>query len=275
MPQIDSLLVYQSLVPAAGAIPAWEPVLSEKEVDMEAWQGVVGDSAAALNASTSPREVVSADWVLLVLLPLLAGLAWIKATRPRRFPELFRMFVYQRFVRQSMREDDLLADFSSIVLALVFVFSGGLLLWEAGEALGIKVQVLGEQKGPLLFLVFSACLFGAYLLKFLGIRIMQFLFDTDRGLKEYLYTTWLTNVVLGLVLLPLVFTVVFSNWEGVTYLVWGGLGLAGLFYLYRIGRGIRIGIVNNVSVFYLFLYLCTLEILPLIVLTVLFTGQIG
>ena len=219
-------------------------------------------------------EPVGQEWALIVFLLLFGGLAWVRVVDTRRFGALLRMFVYQRFLRQAVREEELLGSGISMVFTTVFVSSGAFLLYHlmGGNS---KNWFSFELTGVLLFLLLVAAVFLTYLVKYSVVKLIQFVFDVDRGLNEHLYNTWLLNVVLGIVLLPIVLVINFSSWQGASYLMWGALGLVGVFFLYRLIRGIRTGIGQKVSIFYLFIYLCSLEILPLVVLAVVFTDDMN
>jgi len=218
------------------------------------------------------RETLSTDWIAGVFLVLLIGLAYVKVAFPRRFYSVFRMFVALRFVRQAAREDALLTHGSGTILSLVFVFSGALLLVHTFDFFGWRL-FLSSPSGFSWFLIFSAMIMAVYAVKYFGLWLVKFLFDTDSGLNQYLYDTWLINCVLGIALLPLLLIVTYSGWEASDTVLKIALGLVGLFYLYRLIRGISTGLSYNVSIFYLFLYLCTLEILPLIVFWAVFREQ--
>jgi len=50
----------------------------------------------------------------------------------------------------------------------------------------------------------------------------------------------------------------------VWYFLLAGLVMTFIFYLFTLNRGIKILMKKQFSVFYLFLYLCTLEFLPIL-----------
>ena len=75
----------------------------------------------------------------------------------------------------------------------------------------------------------------------------------------------------GIALLPIVACMAYAHLETFFYI---GLIIIVLIYFFRISREIIIGFtVINFSVLHLILYLCTLEILPMIVLAKILTGN--
>ena len=81
----------------------------------------------------------------------------------------------------------------------------------------------------------------------------------------------LYNSVLGIVLL-LVVTVhaIAHEWSGIVQ--WVGLAIIALFYIFSLIRTIYFSVRKEVSIFYLILYLCTLEILPILLVIKLSAG---
>lgn len=69
-------------------------------------------------------------------------------------------------------------------------------------------------------------------------------------------------------LFPVVIALAFAVQLDAQWLVVTGLCLWGIMLIYRILRGVLIGIsTGGVSIFNLFIYLCTLEILPFVLIT--------
>jgi len=88
-------------------------------------------------------------------------------------------------------------------------------------------------------------------------------FKNTETAKEYIQNILIYNLVLGILLLPLLLLIVYTYHELFLYIA-GGLVLIMIFL--RFMRGVAIGLSDpKFSLFHLFLYLCTLEILPLVV----------
>jgi len=70
---------------------------------------------------------------------------------------------------------------------------------------------------------------------------------------------------LGLFMLPVVMCLAFVKQISPLVFIYSGFGLISVFLFTRLARGLIIGFNSmRVSKFYLFLYLCTLEFLPLL-----------
>jgi hypothetical protein len=93
-------------------------------------------------------------------------------------------------------------------------------------------------------------------------------------MDEYIFNIFLSANAIGLFLFPVIICLEYANISA-RYLMNIGLFMLLLFYTIRVLKGIAIAYVSGrFSVFHLFLYLCALEILPLIVLIKLLVSRI-
>lgn len=244
---------------------------SPVDVAIEAYQGVE-NPVQEIVPQLLERE--NTDWTFAVLVVIFAAIAWIRVAYPRRFRQTFQTFIYNRFVRQTMREELVLSHGSSLVLISIFILTAGLFTMQLVQAGHLDLPFAGNPLW-LIFLKVSGVIAVVYLAKLLVVRFLQFLFQTDAGFSEYIFNTFLINKVLGLLLLPCVIGLAFLSPAYVDAFIYAGLGLVSGAYIYRLVRGMLSGIAQNVSRFYLILYLCTLEILPLVVIFLLFSTDLG
>lgn len=89
---------------------------------------------------------------------------------------------------------------------------------------------------------------------------------------EYLFNMNNYNRILGLFLLPVSLIVAFTPLAEPVWVIYGGIFFTVLFYILLILRGVKILLRKQFSIFYLILYLCTLEILPLLFICKLMLG---
>jgi hypothetical protein len=124
-----------------------------------------------------------------------------------------------------------------------------------------------EWPGFLLFLACVGVVLVSYAVKKLSISLVKFLGDGDFGLTEYSYNVHLINRVIGLFLFPILALLVYLPKNQSFTLWWIAATLVFGMVLYRIIRGVVNALQVNVPMFYIFFYICTLEILPWIVCT--------
>jgi len=160
---------------------------------------------------------------------------------------------------QLVRESPLHTHQSFIPLLGIYIISLTLLIFQATD-----ITSPGSASGLnslLLFAGFLGVYILAFLLKILIIWLISIIFKNPSTASEYIQTILIYNIVLGIVLLPLILLMAFAFRDIVLYISLGiALTLMGL----RLIRGLAIGLSDtNFSLIHLFLYLCTLEILPL------------
>lgn len=116
----------------------------------------------------------------------------------------------------------------------------------------------------------------AYFVKVLTIAAAGSLFRESAAASEYIYTVFLFIKAVGVLLLPITIALAYIPAIPPAVFVHAGLGLVVIAFLLRTFKVLQAGTQNKaISSFYLFLYLCTLEILPLVVLIKVFMNSDG
>ena len=105
-----------------------------------------------------------------------------------------------------------------------------------------------------------------YFFKGVIITVIKFVVGSDYSLSEYRINTFLLNRVAGLLLLPFSIAAAYLDIDSVRIVLIGALIVMLLFVAFRLVRGIAGALENGVSPAYIFLYICTLEILPFAVM---------
>jgi hypothetical protein len=109
----------------------------------------------------------------------------------------------------------------------------------------------------------------AFLSKHLMLSVMRSLFPLENEIRKYNFLIIIFNCILGLFLVPFNLLIAFSakNSSQQLLLVSWMLGLVAIFYTYRSLRSSPMGAKFLIqSPFHFLLYLCTVEIAPLLLL---------
>ena len=140
-----------------------------------------------------------------------------------------------------------------------------MLVFQALPLFDVNIQL----SPAILYLSLMGFFLGLWILKAVVVKLLSMLFNTDEHSRELMANMNLYNLFAGIVLLPLVTCMAFAHSAIFFYI---SLVIITIIYSLRIIRELIIGItIIKFSVFHLFLYLCTLEILPLIVLAKILT----
>jgi hypothetical protein len=185
-----------------------------------------------------------------LLISLIKGVYWKHA-------KLFFMSVFaQRYANQYLREENAFTERVNLFTFLVMSINFTLII--------AKIQVLIDL-WKIILLFFLVVLF--FLLKIVCIKFLGFLFKVKDLGKLIVFFSLLFDKTLGFVLFPLLVGIYFFSFDISFFLLVFSLSLfialliLKLFWLWKIGTN-----SFGLSQVYIFLYLCIIEIFPLLLL---------
>ena len=217
-----------------------------------------------------PNSISDQYWISCLLLLIFTIYVWLKIAYRKKIKQNFNAFFTNRAITQ-LSEEQALSSRLSVFLSIIFVVVWSLFIYQLNSFYGWH---LSSQSGLLFYLQLCAIIVLTYFVKMETVKLLGFIFKTENESSEYIFNIFLFNKMTGLFLLPVVVCIAFCKQISPHYFIHIGLILLALMFLYRSLRGFIIAFGNSkISRFYLFVYLCTLEILPLIVLTKTFMGK--
>lgn len=208
-----------------------------------------------------PPVNLSEDWMIVIFLFALVSLAYTRKLYPARLARLWKSTWNVRALRQAIREEPNTPR-ASLLFNISFYLVFSLVIFLVIKYFGI--EPLGYS-GILLYIVLLAGVAGIYLLKAIGIRLVQIMADGDFGLTEYEYNVFLMNRMIGLILLPFALFMAYAPTAEIKPVFYAVVAICVLMIVYRMMRGLINALSEGVPPFYIFFYICTLEILPLAV----------
>ncbi len=198
-------------------------------------------------------DPLAAEWVTVLLLAVVALLALINMSSPRKWRLLGQSMFSMRLGKQALREEMDLQDRAFLGLLLSGTAVLALFGWQVITAGG------GGSSFPLL----AATVCGVVLAHYLLLRIVGGVLRSAVGVEEYLYTGFLIFILAGVALLPVVvFTAYRAPWRPGTIVV--GSVVLGVLLLYRWLRGAWIGVGEGLPLRYIILYFCAAELMPVL-----------
>jgi hypothetical protein len=217
------------------------------------------------------KTVNSPDWVLGVLVLIFLLLAWVRVYHLKRLNQLFQAFLYKLHVYTLLRSNDSMLKRISWGLNAIFVLTMSLFLYQLMEYYGVTFPFAETINS---FVLIVPVLLLLYPVKSLLMQLVGWIFDDSEKITEYIFNIFLLNKVLGLSLVPIVVMAAYLSF-GQQVLLYVGVVLVVVFYVYRLFRGYFIGRATaNLSRFYILLYLCTLEILPLVIVAKFISSEL-
>jgi Domain of unknown function (DUF4271) len=195
-------------------------------------------------------------WVTLLLFFCLLLFAWVRISNPKKIPSLVLGFFRGGFTEEKTITPD------SIALFFIFICSASLLIVQALQLHSIKARFgIGEQ-----FLLVSAILLVYYLLKTIALFLCGTIFQVERDAGDYISEIYSSAHLAAIGFFPAIVILIFVNNINDPLFEKGILTLLMLFFAYRTIKMFILMVNRGLSILYLFLYLCTLEIIPVIIL---------
>ena len=222
--------------------------------------------------SPQVHKVSNPDWLFLILILVLGVLTYLRVFYRKNFFQIIAACFNNNLTNQIVRDENLLMQRASVMLNITFSIVSASFIYLLSIHYDWSLDGMGT--GFIRFVFLAVIVSATYTLKFLVLRLCAFLFNLGREMATYTFNIFIINNLLGLTLIPFLALLLFGNLVNDAALYVIALGLAGVAYLYRIGRGVLVAVsYPGFSPFYLFLYLCALEIAPLLVLVKLVSKQ--
>ena len=208
------------------------------------------------------RIAPSFDGRFYLIIGMLFYLAFIKVTFPKYFSNVFQLIfqspIRQKQTREQLQQNNLASLFSNILFILnASIFVSLVAVKNAWVDLSLYSCIAYSAVG------FTAL----YLFKFLFLWLSGWLFSQGEAIGNYSFIVFLTNKVMGVFLIPAILLLAFSPVSVQDFAYNSAIIIISILFVYR--YLISFSIVRaslKVSAFHFFLYLCTCEVLPMLVL---------
>jgi len=195
-------------------------------------------------------------WITLILFLCLLLFVWVRVTNPKKIPSLVPAF----FSGNATEEKTITPD--SVALFFVFICSATLLVMQGFRFHNIQTRLTtGEQ-----FLLIGIVLFAYYILKTIVLYLCGVIFQVQADARDYISEIYASSHLAAVCFLPTIIVLTFVNNINEGIFEKGILALIVLFFLYRTIKMFILMMNRGLNVMYLFLYLCALEIIPLVLL---------
>ncbi len=235
----------------------------------------VNSSPESIKAFTTQRAInkfnrierpqnrsVEKNWVFFSGTFILIILLVIQTYYRKQLASVNSALVNMQLADKLMREKSVLLKRLYIFLTAIYFISLAFFFYQVFNFL--KINVPGYS-GFRLFLFLLVIISLILLIRFGVNKMIAFIFDAVDIFKEYDYNNQIIHRNLGLILLPILLSSYFVP-ESITNLVFIiSAGLIIVATIFRYFKAVQLLLKHNIVLFYSILYLCTLEILPLLV----------
>ncbi len=226
-------------------------------------ENIVEDRPQVVQVADTANSVLHQEWFfsIVILSVVIIGLLRLKWSKYLGW--VFNSVLFLGMATTLKAERTGVSRAVPVWLGFLFYLNTSLFVF---EVFTIHHRTLMGLSGWRLLMIIMAFLVVLFTAKMLTYKFVGWVFGVGEAVRGYLFQSTLMSKAYAMVLLPVVVLFPFAN-EGLQQWLFGtGVGVFILLYLMQIGRGIVINLREPVSGYYIILYLCGLEILPLSIL---------
>jgi len=199
--------------------------------------------------------MLSFSLILLSLLMILGRKALINSLASLNFKHSYILPV--RGTLGALSWAPVITNLFSVLNITLFAIAAGVITGMVGDLPGMEtVKYFG-----ILFAGVSVAL----MLRYMICVITGVLSSHKIAFREYISVISSSWFLTGLTFFLLSFVILFTRYQHPEYAVWLGAGIMTLLYFYRLIRLLIIFIKEHISILYFILYLCALEVLPVLI----------
>ncbi|MCF8365460.1 MAG: DUF4271 domain-containing protein [Bacteroidales bacterium] len=218
-----------------------------------------------------PQPIVQVyeEWQVIALAFSLLAIAFIRITGKNFFKNLQSGFVSRPIFKQLFRDGQLIPSHARPILLLAFLMVFTVFLYQINMYYPFIHFNPNNSPGKNILLII-ALLGSSEILIFLLIRLIGFIFKTKSLTNEFIANNIFYKSLAAIILLPLLLFTIFSSTHLILFF---SLIIFLILFIIRVFRGMLIAFeLRSFSFYQIFLYICTLEILPVFILLKTITG---
>lgn len=206
------------------------------------------------------------DWITLILTGCFILVAAAKYNFPKRLAQLLKASLIPRATNQLYRQGNPFQEQISYLLGFIYLLTSSLFIFLIIDKQGWLPPV--NYRIEYLYAGIFAGNSFYWLCKALLIRMLAHIFKTYEATRGYLLNNLVFNMTLGVFLLIVLPFIVYTGSEVFLHIT---LILVSIILIYKVLRSVLVGLsITYFPVFYLLLFICMIELAPLLILAKLF-----
>lgn len=217
------------------------------------------------------RKTRDSDWLFYTMLAVVLWLALVKIGFRKYFNDMFRLQFVYFFKNKQISEQLIQHRIPALLFNILFCFAIGALLAVLCARAGVIKVDFAE-----LFWLSIALVAAVYVVKYISIKLLAFVFGLNEVASQYLFLVFQLAKTTGILLLPALFFVIWSDSQISLWFTVISVSIVGLSFVLR-----HIVFVSSASKqlrvrpVHFFIYFCALEIAPVLVIGKILMDQAG
>jgi hypothetical protein len=223
---------------------------------------VLYQEEGSLRSEDIPKSGVP-DWYFLIIIVVLVVMTWIRMIYNKFLFALIENSYNFQLASKAFRERNIVQVRFGQVLNLLYLINGSLFVLALHHSFKWNLPLAGD------FEIFTASfgiLLSLMILRISIMRVIGFIFNRYSLFSESLFHIYLYTKLLGIALIPFIISIPYTSGIAHKILILSAFIVTGIIYLMRIIRQAVFVSKNVVLLLYLILYLCTLEIIPVVLI---------
>jgi hypothetical protein len=211
--------------------------------------------------NTGVMRVYRSPWLIAIIICLLIYTALLNIFLGKDIKMVIRSFYSKQ--TQVDKEGGMINSWAFIGLFVLFSLTFGLVLYQLTIYYKVTLPVNGFRR----FISISVFISLLFALKFFILKFIGFVFDVNKVVSEYIAILNLTYFNIAFVLLSVAICLSLISSRYIPGLLIFTMALIAIIFAWQYLRN-SVNIISNIRFhkFYLFIYLCALEICPILIL---------
>ncbi len=218
-----------------------------------------------------PSRPLHNDWIIGIVLFAAFLYLLIRTTSKSLIPDVYRFFLFRGINDPSSRDIGGLFHWQSTILNLISFLILAVFAYSAASYYNLFPSGIS---GILLWLISFGVIVTAVTLRHIVCIITGNISGENEVFREYLLGIYQFYRFSALLMFVIVILISYTTILPLQVTIISGIVVLGIMYLIRVIRLMIIFLNRNISIFYLILYLCALEILPVVICVKYFTGLV-
>jgi len=204
-----------------------------------------------------------AEWITYLILGGFILIAILNFLHRKKLVQFFNATFSRSQASLVIREGNPFRKQITLILTLVYLIAVPLLFYS------FIVFYTGSDNfidnGIIFYLELALFFLGLFLYKVIFIQFTANIFQTEKPSYELLVNILIFNLIIGIIILPIITLFIYTQIDIFLYI---SLGIYFIGLLLRQFRQLMVGLSRSIfSVLHLFLYLCTLELIPVVIIS--------
>ncbi|MEI6900813.1 MAG: DUF4271 domain-containing protein, partial [Bacteroidota bacterium] len=199
------------------------------------------------------------DWILGIVLLWVTIIAWVRYFYSKRLVMIIYAPFSKRFQNQLTREGNIFSERIALAMVFSYILSFSLLFYKVYD-IWIRDRINLNLSGISVFGIICILLLLYWSFKVALMVLLSSVFKTKLTTQLYLMNILVINIIGSLTMIPLLIPAIYMKSP---FMLQIALIMTALIFIFRLWKGFLSGLtLTKFSYIFLFVYLCTLEILP-------------